>query len=120
MRSKARRGNNNAWGKLVIELDSIQSAVSNRSNAEHTAEDVHDILMAYSTKRFVDNVYHQAVEHCLLSGVMIPLVILSEKWALQLDTENLAAVAGESRLTRDGRNRLKKIQDLEDGIQILR
>lgn len=111
-------------GGLIIELDKIQSAIRDRSNAEHAAEDIHDILKAYyaiAQSRFVDNVYHQAVDHCLLSGPRSPLALFSEQWVLELDAEKLDSIAGESHQTRDVRKRLgKTIQDLEGAIEILR
>lgn len=96
LKGQARKESGQTWGKLVIELDKIQSAIRNRSNVEHAAEDIHDILESYykvARKRFVDNVYHQAVDHCLLSGPESPLVLFSERWVLDLDTEMLAAIA---------------------------
>ncbi|KAH8661179.1 hypothetical protein BGZ61DRAFT_539849 [Ilyonectria robusta] len=122
LKGQARR-ESTKWGKLVVELNSIQSTMSNMSNAEHTAEDIHDILHAYykvACKRFIDNVYHQAVDHCLLSGPMSPLALFPEQWVLQLDIDKLTAIAGEARITRDNRERLEKtIQDLEEAVKIL-
>ncbi|KAH7134555.1 dynamin family protein [Dactylonectria estremocensis] len=107
-----------------VMLKDVQSTVSNRSNAEHTVEDIYDILQAYykvARKRFVDNVYHQAVDHCLLSGPNNPLGLFCEQWVLQLDTEKLNTIAGESRMVREQRNRLEKTrQDLEEAVKILR
>ena len=124
LRSHARKETDQLWPTLIIELDKVQSAIRQRSNAEYAAEDIHDILEAYykvARKRFVDNIYHQAVDHCLLSGPKSPLVLFSEQWVLELDTEKLASIAGESHQTRDLRKRLRKtIQDLEGAIEILR
>jgi hypothetical protein len=123
LRPLARKENSNQWGKLIVELDSIKDAVSNKSNTAHAQENIHDILEAYykvAYKRFVDNVFHQAVNYKLLSGPENPLQLFSEQWVLQLDAEKLVSIAGESRLIRDRRESLqKKIQDLEDAMRIL-
>ncbi|KAK3681086.1 dynamin family protein [Podospora appendiculata] len=109
-----------AW---YVKLDSVKDAVTNKSNAEHVKEEVHDILQAYykvARKRFVDNVYSQAVDHYLLSGPATPLLLFSEQWVLDLDAKQLAAIAGEPRVTVDRRERLRnKIKDLEEAIEIL-
>ncbi len=110
--------------EFYVGLDKIATAVSNKSNAEHVREDIHDTLEAYyevAHKRFVDNVFHQAVHYSLLSGTDSPLQLFSGQWVIQLQAEKLAAIAGESRLTRDRREKLKKkIQDLEGAMETLR
>jgi hypothetical protein len=124
LKPRARRENNQQWGELIVELKNIATAVSNKSNAAHAKENIHDILEAYykvAYKRFVDNVFHQAVNYKLLCGPESPLQLFSEQWVLQLDAEKLVAIAGESRLIRDRRDSLKKkIQDLEGAMEILR
>ncbi|KAK2006223.1 dynamin family protein [Colletotrichum eremochloae] len=110
--------------ELVINLDAVAEAVSNKSNTAHAAETIHDNLEAYykvAYKRFVDNVFSQAVDYKLLSGPESPLRLFSEQWVLGLDPKTVHAVAGESRRTRECRDRLKKeIQDLEVAMEILR
>lgn len=122
LRSAAR--NDDHLNTLVVEFDKISTTVSSKSNEERAVEDIHDILKAYykvAVKRFVDNVFQQAVDYKLLSGPDSPLRLFSEQWVLQLSDEDLAAVAGESRMTRDRRTKLKlKIQDLEAAVAILR
>ncbi|ROT42142.1 interferon-induced GTP-binding protein mx2 [Sodiomyces alkalinus F11] len=109
---------------LVVKLGDVEDAITNKSNAEHAKETIHDILEAYykvAYKRFVDNVFSQAVDYKLLSGPESPLRLFSEQWVLGLDAEKLRAVAGESRRTRERRERLKKeIEELEVAMQILR
>lgn len=125
LRAKAREETAKSYssGKLVVDFNEIKSAATDESNAEHMQKDIHDILKSYykvARKRFVDNVYHQAVDHFLLSGPMSPLAVFCEKWAVMLDKEKLEAVAGESRLTRDKRDSLRrKIEDLNDAIEII-
>lgn len=105
-------------------LNSITAAVVEMSNVTYTRENIHDILEAYyqvACKRFVDNLFSQAVDYELLSGPDSPLRLFCEQWVLQLDTERLLSIAGESRRTRDRRQRLnKKVQDLGEAMQILR
>ncbi|KAF4448716.1 hypothetical protein F53441_7925 [Fusarium austroafricanum] len=109
--------------RLVVAVDDVSSIVSYRSNAEHTAEDIHDILQAYykvARKRFVDNVYHQAVDHGLLSGPSNPLGLSCEQWVLQLEAEKLRTIAGDSRITQERRICLEKsLEDLEEAMKIL-
>ncbi|CVL13641.1 related to RBTMx2 protein [Fusarium proliferatum] len=107
----------------VVKLDDISSVVNNHSNAQHTAEEIHDILQAYykvARKRFVDNIYHQAVDHCLLSGPSSPLILFCEQWVLGLTDEKLQLIASESRVTQERRQMLQTaLQDLTEAIEIL-
>ncbi|TLD09838.1 hypothetical protein PspLS_12042, partial [Pyricularia sp. CBS 133598] len=108
----------------VINLSDVADAVTNKSNTEHATETIHDSLEAYykvAYKRFVDNVFSQAVDYKLLSGPESPLQLFSEQWVLCLEPEKLTLLAGESRRTRERRERLKKeVQDLEVAMEILR
>lgn len=123
IRPKAHEETTSLGTKHVVELESVQSAMSHKTNAEQAKEDIHDILEAYykvARERFVDNVYQQAVDHYLLSGPSSPLLLFSEQWVLRLDKNKLATIAGESRFIRDKRERLRKrIQDLQAAIEIL-
>ena len=109
---------------LIVDLDSVKNTTRNKSNAEHTKEEIHDILSAYydvARKRFVDNVYQQAVDHCLLTGPKSPLTVFSQEWVIMLEAEQLEAIAGESPTTKERRAVLiRKIQDLEVAMQTLR
>nr|RBQ85424.1 hypothetical protein FVER53263_13994 [Fusarium verticillioides] len=110
-------------GHQVVKLDDISSVVNNHSNAQHTSEEIHDILQAYykvARKRFVDNIYHQAVDHCLLSGPSSPLTLFCEQWVLDLSDEKLQLIASESRATQERRQTLQTaLQDLAEAIEIL-
>ncbi|KAF5963044.1 dynamin family [Fusarium coicis] len=110
-------------GHQVVKLDDISSVVNNHSNAQHTAEKIHDILQAYykvARKRFVDNIYHQAIDHCLLSGPSSPLSLFCEQWVLDLSDEKLQLIASESRATQERRQTLQTaLQDLAEAIEIL-
>jgi hypothetical protein len=128
LRPKARHETHNTgWDRhsiLVINLSDVADAVTNKSNAAHATETIHDTLEAYykvAYKRFVDNVFSQAVNYRLLSGPESPLRLFSEQWVLSLDAKKLFLVAGESRFTRERRERLKnEIQNLKVAMEILR
>ncbi|KAJ0383052.1 hypothetical protein COL922a_011269 [Colletotrichum nupharicola] len=100
-----------------IYLHDVSRAVTNKSNAAHAREIIHDNLEAYykvALKRFADNVFFQPVNHNLLLGPDSPHRLLSDRWVLELDAGTLRFIAGESRSTRDYRERLtKEIHDLE-------
>jgi hypothetical protein len=79
LRPKARQETHNTgWGgrnTLVINLSDVADAVTNKSNVAHATETIHDTLEAYyrvAYKRFVDNVFSQAVDYKLLSGPRAP------------------------------------------------
>ncbi|KAG8421726.1 hypothetical protein J3458_003576 [Metarhizium acridum] len=107
-----------------VNLEEIKTVVTKKSNLQNAHEDIHDILQSYykvARERFVDNVYRHAVDHCLLTGPMSPLLLFTEKWVLSLDEEKLNCIAGESRSVREKREQLrKKVQDLQSALKILR
>ncbi|KAN0082006.1 P-loop containing nucleoside triphosphate hydrolase protein [Elaphomyces granulatus] len=107
---------------LVVDLDVVAKA--NKSSVEYAKEEIHDILSSYyevARKRFVDNVYHQAVDHCLLTGPMSPLAVFNQEWVITLEAEQLEAIAGELPVTKGKRAALvKKIHDLETALGILK
>ncbi|KAK4204572.1 P-loop containing nucleoside triphosphate hydrolase protein [Triangularia verruculosa] len=108
---------------LYVRLENVSSVVENKGNAEYAREEIHDTLRAYykvASKRFVDYVYYQAVDHCLLTGPENPLLLFSEKWVLGLDDGKLASISGENQQTTIRRAKLeKKVQDLKEAIEIL-
>ncbi|KAJ0272106.1 hypothetical protein COL940_010625 [Colletotrichum noveboracense] len=121
---KARRENGKSLSPRIINLSDVPEAFTNKSNAAYARETVHDSLEAYykvAYRRFVDNVFSQAVDYKLLSGPDTPLRLLSDGWVLKLNTEELQFIAGESRWTRERRKKLtKEIDDLEVAMKILR
>jgi hypothetical protein len=104
LRGKARNevkknefGNFTISENLVVDLDSVKHTTTSKSNLEHVKEEFHDILRSYykvARKRFLDNVYHQAVDHCLLTGPMSPLTVFSQEWVIGLGAEQLDGIAG--------------------------
>jgi hypothetical protein len=109
---------------LIVDLDSIKTATTTKSNVEHIKEDMHDILCSYykvSRKRFVDNVYLYAVDHSLLTGPDSPLAVFNQEWVIKLTAEQLERIAGESPTGRARRESLlKKTDDLRIALKILR
>lgn len=109
---------------LIVDLESVRHVTTSKSNVEHVKEEIHDILWSYykvARKRFVDNVYHQAIDHCLLTGPASPLAVFSQEWAIKLEPEQLETIAGESPATKERRNTLsRKISDLEIALRILK
>ena len=109
---------------LTVDLDSVKNATTNKSNVDHVKEEIHDILYSYykvARKRFVDNVYHQAIDHYLLTGPMSPLVVFSQEWVIKLKAEQLEIIASESFITKERRATLMTtINDLEIAMRILR
>jgi hypothetical protein len=52
-----------------------------KSNLEQVKEKIHDMLRFYykvAGRYFVDYVYQQAVDHCLLTGTMSPLAVFTQ------------------------------------------
>ncbi|KAG5983652.1 hypothetical protein E4U55_007576 [Claviceps digitariae] len=105
-------------------LFDIGKAILEKPNPQQVSETIHDNLEAYykvARERIVDNLFRQAVDHCLLTGPMSPLGLFSEKWVLGLDKQDLGSIAGESRRVSLKREQLgKKMQDLESALKILR
>ena len=125
-RQEIKRGFHNSaqvCDNLVVDLEDVRSTTKNKSNVDQVKEEIHDILWSYykvARKRFVDNVYQQAVDHCLLTGPRSPLAVLTQEWVIELDSERLEMIAGESLLTRQQRlTLLNKIGDLEAASRIL-
>jgi hypothetical protein len=126
LEGKARRESTNHAnqnGNLVVDLEAVKSAKS-KSNLEQVKEEIHDILKSYykvARKRFVDNVFSQAVNHFLLTGPKSPLAVFNQEWVITLDAERLDAIAGESSAVKARRKNLgKKIHELQTALRILR
>ncbi|QIW95060.1 hypothetical protein AMS68_000578 [Peltaster fructicola] len=105
-KSVASKDTNDSWVRLA---DAIKTHAM--SNADHTVQDIHDILFSYykvALKRFVDNVAGQAVVYNLLAGPNSPLGVLSPAFVAGLTPEELQIIAGEAPGVRSKRVRLKK------------
>jgi hypothetical protein len=95
----------------------------NMSNAQHTIQDIHDILESYykvALKRFVDNVCMQAADHFLVSGPAAPMKLFSPSWVNGFSNEKLEEIVGEEPKTKRRRRQLhKEIDELEAGRKVL-
>ncbi|KAK4457687.1 P-loop containing nucleoside triphosphate hydrolase protein [Cladorrhinum samala] len=109
--------------RQVVAINDLSKAITDKSNAEHIRDEIHENLQAYyqvASKRFIDYVYLQAVDHHLLSGPDSPLRLFSERWVLDLNAAQLAAIAGENRHITTQRQNLKmKADDLREALKIL-
>ena len=96
---------------------------ANGSNAEHTVQDIHDILKAYykvARKRFVDVVCMQGADYHLVSGPETSIRFFSPSFVTELKPDALETIAGESVSTRKKRAELvRKIANLGSGRKIL-
>ncbi|KAK2797328.1 hypothetical protein FQN50_009223 [Emmonsiellopsis sp. PD_5] len=93
------------------------------SNAEHTVQDLHDILKSYykvARKRFVDSVCMQAADFHLVTGPETPIKQFSPAFVQGLSPEQLEEIAGEdAKLKRKRAHLRKEIKELEAGRKIL-
>lgn len=103
--------------------DSSLLNAANVSNAEHTVQDIHDILEAYykiARERFVDVVCMQGADYYLVSGPDASVRFFSPAFVTELKPEALEMIAGESVSARKRRTGLIcKIGNLESGRKIL-
>lgn len=109
--------------RFVETKDFSRSKAANASNAEHTVQDIHDILLAYykvARKRFVDVVCMQGADYHLVSGPDTSIRFFSPRFVTELKPDALEMIAGESVSTRKKRAELvRKIGNLESGMKIL-
>lgn len=108
-------------GELVRVKDLVDH--QNLSNAEHTLQDIHDVLKSYykvARKRFADNVCMQAADYHLVTGPVAPMGLFSPSWVNSLSNNQLEEIAGEDLATKRKRRQLrKKIEELEAGRKVL-
>lgn len=90
--------------QYTMDFKSLTS-VAHSSNEASAVHDIHDVLKAYykvALKRFSDNVINQVVQRNLL-GPEGPLTVFAPDWVGKLDTDELAAIAGEDLMTSNTR-----------------
>lgn len=109
------------YGKVVRLDTAYQNA--HMSNVDHTARELHDILMSYykvARKRFVDVVCMQGADYHLVTGPDTPTKVFSPSFVTNLKPEQLERIAGETLTTRKKRAELiREISNLENGKKIL-
>lgn len=110
--------------QYMVNLDDIAKAAEGKRNVEKLQEDIHDILQAYyslAAERFIDNVFHLAVDHCLLHGPDSPLQVFNQDWVISLEPEQLERIVGETKSAKGRRSALmKKLTDLSNALKILK
>lgn len=108
----------------LVNLDDIAKAAEGKRNVEKLQEDIHDILQAYyslAAERFIDNVFHLAVDHCLLHGPDSPLQVFNQDWVISLEPEQLERIVGETKSAKGRRSALmKKLNELSNALKILK
>jgi hypothetical protein len=125
LRPKARK-DTRQYGELqyMVNLDDIAEAAEGKSNVEHLQEEIHDILHAYyslALDRFIDNVFQLAVDYYLLHGPSSPLKVFTQDWVINLESEQLERIVGETKSAKKRRSKLaKKIEDLSNALKILK
>ena len=125
LRPKARK-DGRKYGELqfMVNLDDIAKAAEGKSNVEQLQEEIHDILHAYyylALDRFIDNVFQLAVDYCLLHGPSSPLKVFTQDWVINLESEQLELIVGETKSAKRRRSKLvKKIEDLSNALKILK
>jgi hypothetical protein len=107
----------------VVKLEQIQQSMA-MDNAEHTIQDIRDILESYynvARKRFVDAICKQVSDFHLLTGAASPLRIFGTTFVSELSAAQLDMVAGEDPSTKQLRkNLINEIRALEEGKRLLR
>ncbi|KAJ9151372.1 Dynamin family protein [Pleurostoma richardsiae] len=125
LQPKARK-DTKQYGKLqyMVNLDDIAKAAEGKRNVEQLQEEIHDILHAYHSlarDRFIDNVFQLAVGYHLLHGPSSPLKVFTQEWVINLESEQLERIVGETKAAKKRRSRLaKKIEDLSNALRILK
>ncbi|KAK7921361.1 P-loop containing nucleoside triphosphate hydrolase protein [Apiospora marii] len=108
---------------ITVDPDVVGAASVNQSNIRRTTQEIHDKLRAYydlALCRFVDNVFQQSVDYCLLTGPSTPLAVLDQNWVIQLEAKKFRAIAGESKASESRRGILEgKARDLAAAMDIL-
>ncbi|KAH8171347.1 dynamin family protein [Sarocladium implicatum] len=109
--------------QYFVNWDDIAQAAEEKSNIEDAKERIHDILKAYyslALDRFLDNVFQLAVDHLLLRGPSGPLQVFTQDWVLNLPSEKLKRIVGESKATKRSRQRLTQTKEnLTKALRVL-
>jgi hypothetical protein len=120
----ADKSSSQKYDTVTLNTQSIREVVAAKNNADHTKEDVHDILESYykvSRKRFIDAICQQAIDHFLLDGNDSPLKVLNPELISKMSDTQLDMIAGEDSTTKRERKRLNfEIQGLEAAMKVIR
>lgn len=109
---------------ITIDLSSIDQFSDQKASIDHFKDEIHDALESYykvAAERFLDNLYMQAVDYCLMNGNDTPLKVFSQEWVIGLSSDQLEMLVGDSHKTRAQRDTLKRRrEDLAKAMKILR
>ncbi|GAP82619.2 putative interferon-induced GTP-binding protein Mx2 [Rosellinia necatrix] len=109
---------------LYIDPARLRNLSTNKANSAHVREYMHDILSSYyelARERFVDVVYQQAVNHCLLFGKGSPLKIFNTEMVLGLNEDQLDMIAAEDAPVKQRREKLyRDIKNFEEALKVLK
>lgn len=121
MKALAKNTTDATHGPVVRLDDAIKTHPM--SNAQHTVQDLHDILLSYykvALKRFTDNVAAQAAVYHLLTGPNTPLALFSPSFVGRLSSEELQSIVGEASSVRRKRKQLvKEVESLTEAKVIV-
>ena len=108
----------------AVSVVALQRFAESEANNSHLNHEIHDVLNAYykiAAKRFQDNLYMQAVNHCLVNGEETPLDVFSQEWVIGLGAGELDGLVGDSPGARALRREVEgKKGRFEKAIKILR
>ncbi|KAI9834030.1 MAG: hypothetical protein M1826_005935 [Phylliscum demangeonii] len=108
-------------GPVVLLDQAVRSAPV--GNAEHSVQEIHDILKSYYKvvrKRFVDAVCTQGADYHLITGTNGPLRVFSPALIASLSAEQLNFIAGEELVSRrERRTLMQQIEALKQGKKLL-
>ncbi|KAF2966363.1 hypothetical protein GQX73_g7233 [Xylaria multiplex] len=95
-----------------------------KGDAAYIREEMHDLLSSYyevARDRFVDVVYQQVVNHCLLFGEKSPLKVFNTEMVLGLNEEQLDMIAAEDPPVQQRRDKLlRDIENLTKALKVLK
>ncbi|TGJ81808.1 hypothetical protein E0Z10_g6969 [Xylaria hypoxylon] len=105
---------------ITLQPSTLQSLSMAKGNTAHIREEMHDRLSSYykiARERFVDVVYQQVVNHCLLFGETSPLKIFTTEMVLRLNEEQLDMIAAEDSPVKQ--RRAKLVRDIKNFVEAL-
>ncbi|KAI0421071.1 interferon-induced GTP-binding protein Mx2 [Xylaria grammica] len=111
-------------GCISLNTSMLQNLTIAKGNAAHIREQMHDILSSYyevARERFIDVVYQQVTNHCLLTGDKSPLKIFNTEMVLGLNEEQLDMIAAEDSPVKQRRDKLvRDIENFAEALKVLK
>ncbi|KAI0541251.1 interferon-induced GTP-binding protein Mx2 [Xylaria digitata] len=116
-----RKGDDN---HILLQPSTLQDLNIAKGDEAHIREEMHNLLSSYyevARERFVDVVYQQVVNHCLLFGDNSPLSIFNTEMVLGLNEEQLDMIAAEDSPVKQRRDKLlRDIENLTEARKVLK